>query len=270
MNPKRSLDTDTDRHQRGLAMLCAVEATATPSIIGALSDIAPDLAGFVVDFAYGDIYARPGLGLPERQLITVAALGALGNARPQLKFHLAGALNVGCTPEELVETFIHLSVYAGFPAALNGMFVLQEVLHERGIVPVAADVPAHDRFAVGWDTLKEVDGHAGEKVIAALADIAPALGRFIVEFSFGDIYSRPGLGLLKRELVTVAALAAMGTAAPQLAVHIHGLLNVGGNRELLVESLTHVAVYAGFPAAINAMAVARQVLAERPPEVREA
>lgn len=109
----------------------------------------------------------------------------------------------------------------------------------------------------------DIDGHAGEQVIASLADLAPDLARFIIEFAFGDVYTRVGLNLVQRELVTVAALAAMGTAAAQLKVHMHGLLNVGGTRDQLVEVLIHVAAYAGFPAAINAMLIAQEVLAER-------
>jgi 4-carboxymuconolactone decarboxylase len=252
------------RYQRGLERLCAVEGTSRPSIVDALADIAPDLVTLVIEFAYGDLYGRPALDLPQRQLVTVAALTAMGNARPQLRFHAAGALNVGCSPTELIETLIHLAVYAGFPAALNAIFVLQEVLQERGAMPEPTAVPAvADRYQAGWQALQMVDGHAGERVVAALAGIAPDLGRFIVEFGFGDVYTRPGLSLLQRELVTVAALAAMGTAAPQLAVHLHGVLNVGGSREMVVEVFTHIAAYAGFPAAINAIAVARQVFAER-------
>jgi len=262
--------TDSHRYRRGLEILQKVENTGTPSIVTSLKGLAPDLATLAVSFVYGEIYTRPHLGLPERQLITVAILAALGNAKPQLKFHVAGALNVGCARHEVVESMLHLAVYAGFPAALNGVFAVQEVFRDCGMpdsdagAPQPAFVPgAGGRFDAGWSALRKVDGHAGEEIIAALADIAPDLGRFIIEFGFGDIYTRPGLGLLQRELITVAALAAMGTAAPQLRVHMHGLLNVGGNRDQLVETLIHVAAYAGFPAALNGMSIAGEILAER-------
>ena len=231
--------------------------------------MAPALGTLVVSFVYGQLYGRPDLDLRHRQLVTIATLAALGNAPPQLKFHVAGALQAGCTPLEMVETMIHLAVYAGFPAALNGVFAVQEVLREKGLAPPETDAAAaaasctRDRFADGWKALQRVDGHGGEAVIASLADVAPDLGRFIIEFAFGDVYARPGLGLLERELVTIAALAAMGTAAPQLRVHLHGFLHVGGSREQMVEALVHIAAYAGFPAAINGVAMAREVLAER-------
>lgn len=253
----------------GLDCLCRLEATDRPSIIEALADIAPDLANLAISFVYGQIYPRPHLTLKERQLVTVAALAALGNARPQLKFHLTGALNAGATSTELVELMLHLVVYVGFPAGLNGVFAVREVFTERGITHtptprhVEAGAGGDTRYRNGWEALCRIDGHVGEQIVASLADVAPDLGRFIVEFGFGDIYTRPGLGLIDRELATVALLAALGTAAPQLRVHIHGLLNVGGTREQLVEALIHTAAYAGFPAAINAMLVAKEVLAER-------
>lgn len=254
------------RYLDGLACLCRLEATDRPSIIDALDGVAPDLAQLAISFVYGQIYTRPQLTLKERQLVTVAALAAMGHARPQLKFHIAGALNAGCSSHEMVELMLHLVVYAGFPAGLNGVFAAQEVFTERGLRHVPAPGPAPDdsqRYAAGWEALRRIDGHAGEQVIASLAGLAPDLGRFIIEFGFGDIYTRPGLDLVQRELATVALLAALGTAAPQLKVHVHGLLNVGGTRDQVVETLIHIAAYAGFPAAINAVLVAQEVFAER-------
>ncbi len=123
--------------------------------------------------------------------------------------------------------------------------------------------PSQNRYTQGWDKLKEIDGDAGEKVIESLKDIAPDLGRYIIEFAFGDIYSRPGLDLKSRELATVAALTALGNAQPQLKVHIHGALNVGCTREEVVEVILQMAVYAGFPAALNGIAAAREVFQSR-------
>lgn len=120
-----------------------------------------------------------------------------------------------------------------------------------------------DRYKRGWEKLKEIDGEAGERVIEGLKDIAPDLVRYTIEFPFGDIYSRPGLDLKSREIATVAALTAMGTAAPQLKVHINAALNVGCIREEIVEVIMQMAVYAGFPAALNGMFVAKDVFKER-------
>jgi 4-carboxymuconolactone decarboxylase len=126
------------------------------------------------------------------------------------------------------------------------------------------DERTHDeRYARGWAKLKEIDGHAGERVIEALDTIAPDFARLLIEFPFGDIYSRPALDLKSREIATIAALAALGNAAPQLKVHIEGALNVGCTREEIVEVFIQMAVYAGFPAALNALFAAREVFAAR-------
>lgn len=119
------------------------------------------------------------------------------------------------------------------------------------------------RFEQGLEKLKEIDGQAGERVIDALRTVCPDLGRYVIEFPFGDIYRRPGLDLKSREIATVAALTALGTAGPQLEVHIHGALNVGCSPEQVTEVILQMAVYAGFPAALNGMLIAKSVFTER-------
>lgn len=120
-----------------------------------------------------------------------------------------------------------------------------------------------ERYQTGWKKLAEIDGEQGEKVVEALKDIAPDFADLLIEFPFGDIYSRPGLDLKSREIATVAALTALGNAAPQLKVHVHAALNVGCTREEIIEVMMQMAVYAGFPAALNGLFVAKAVFDER-------
>lgn len=120
---------DTTRFERGLQQLTKIDGEAGQKVIESLQDICPDLARYTIEYPFGDIYSRPGLDLKTREIATVAALTAMGNCAPQLKVHLHAALNVGCTEEELKEVIIQMSGYAGFPAALNGMFALKEVLN---------------------------------------------------------------------------------------------------------------------------------------------
>lgn len=125
------------------------------------------------------------------------------------------------------------------------------------------DIMSHDRYKRGVARLAEIDGAAGEEVISRLADIAPDLGRYIIEYGFGDVYSRPGLDLRTRELASVAALTVMGTARPQLEVHLAAALNVGATVTEIVEIIIQMSLYAGFPASINAISALRTVLEER-------
>jgi 4-carboxymuconolactone decarboxylase len=129
--------------------------------------------------------------------------------------------------------------------------------------PVAAQMPpAEDRYQRGLAQLEMVSGPQGVAVVQSLNDIAPDLGRYIVEFAYGDIFARPGLDVKTREIATVAALTAMGTAQPQLKVHLQAALRVGATQKELVETIMQMIPYAGFPAALNAVAVARDVFAD--------
>ena len=123
--------------------------------------------------------------------------------------------------------------------------------------------PQESRLERGRRALDEIDGKAGHNVITALADIAPDFARYIIEFPFGDIYSRPGLDLRAREIATIAALTALGNASPQLKVHIEAGLNVGLSREEITEVIMQMAVYAGFPAALNGLFAAKEIFALR-------
>ena len=124
---------DNTRYEYGLRNIAAIDGEAGQRVIESLRDIAPDFARYVIEFPFGDIYNRPGLDLKSREIATIAALAALGNAQPQLEVHLHGALNVGCTRTEIVEVLMQMAVYAGFPAALNGLFAAKQVFAERGI-----------------------------------------------------------------------------------------------------------------------------------------
>lgn len=125
------------------------------------------------------------------------------------------------------------------------------------------------RLERGRRALAEIDGEAGERVIDALADIAPDFATYVLEFCFGDIYSRPGLDLRAREIATIAALTALGNATPQLKVHIEAGLNVGLSRDEITEVIIQMAVYAGFPAALNGLFACKEVFAWHPPAAAE-
>lgn len=123
------------------------------------------------------------------------------------------------------------------------------------------------RLDRGRRMLDRIDGEAGQNVIDALGDIAPDFATYLFEYPFGDIMSRPGLGLREREIATVAALCALGTAENQLRVHIQAALNCGVTRVEIIEILMQMSVYAGFPAALNGLMAAKQVFAAASPKI---
>ncbi|MEI7432714.1 MAG: carboxymuconolactone decarboxylase family protein [Methanomicrobiales archaeon] len=122
---------DENRFERGKIQLETMSGTGVHEMLDTLQGVAPDLARYTIEFPYGDVLCRPGLDLKSRQVATVAALTALGNAPVQLNAHISMALNVGCTREEIIEIITQMAVYAGFPAALNGMTVAKDVFADR-------------------------------------------------------------------------------------------------------------------------------------------
>ena len=249
-----------ERYNRGWEKLKEIDGEAGEAVIENLKDVAPDLAKYIIEFSFGDIYSRPRTALQEKEIAVVAALTAMGNAAPQLKVHINGALNVGVSPEELVEVILQMSSYSGFPSAINGINTLKEVLQEKKIdfEPVP-EKQGGDRFTRGVKWLSRLDENQVEVLKENFRDIAPDFTEFVVCFGYGDIYSRNNLGPKMRQIATIAALTAMGTAQPQLAFHIRAGLNVGLTREEITETIILMIVYAGFPAAINGINAAKEV-----------
>ena len=127
-----------DAHARGQKTLDIITGGNSAGALATVREMAPDLGDWITDFAYGQVVSRPQLELKTRELATVAALTALGNAGPQLRAHIKGALNAGAKPEEVLEVVMQMAVYAGFPAALNGVTAVKDVFTERGIKPTSA------------------------------------------------------------------------------------------------------------------------------------
>lgn len=121
------------RFEHGMEQLAAVDGTGGENVIRSLEGIAPDVGKFIVEFAFGDIYTREGLTLQEREMITITSLLTTGGCEPQLEVHINGALNVGITPQKVIETFIQSIPYTGFPKVLNAVFVAKKVFEQRNI-----------------------------------------------------------------------------------------------------------------------------------------
>lgn len=119
-----------DRFARGQRTLASIHGHVGQGVMQTLQDIAPDFARMIIEFPYGDVYARGILSPRERQIATIASLTTQGNADKELKAHIQGALNVGCSRQEVVEVLMQMAVYAGFPAALNGIMVAKELFDE--------------------------------------------------------------------------------------------------------------------------------------------
>ena len=125
---------ENTRFIQGMKQLKAIDGKGGENVIKSLEDIAPDLGKFIVEFAFGDIYTREGLTTKEREMITLSSLLTAGGCEPQLEVHINGALNVGISPEKVIETFLQCIPYTGFPKVLNAVFVAKKVFAERGLI----------------------------------------------------------------------------------------------------------------------------------------
>lgn len=268
---KPSADNGSTRGRIGIEALERLACGDVQAYFDGFAAGSPDLVRLSVSFAYGEILSRDGLAPKEKLLAIISMLTAAGNRAAALRLHLAGALAFGVTQLEIIEVLIQLSVYKGFPAALNAFAVAREVFAAEAqptTMPVIAAPETEgrtERLERGRITLAETSGAAGDAVVHSFDDIAPDLGRMIVEHSYGEVFSRPGIDMKTRELSACAALAAVGSATTEtpLRVHINAALNVGATREEIIETLLNLASYCGYPATQQAVRIASEEFAKR-------
>ncbi len=116
-----SADDRSERLNRALELLERLEPGAPDKVTANLDALSPELTEIILGFAFADVAARPAIDLKTREMMTVAALTAMGTAPGQLEFHVRAALNVGVTREEIIEILLQMAVYAGVPACINGI-----------------------------------------------------------------------------------------------------------------------------------------------------
>lgn len=124
---------EKNRYDRGVQKLTEIDGTGGENVIASLQNVAPDLGTYIIEFAFGDIYCRNGLNLQEREMVTITSLLTAGGCEAQLEVHINGALNVGITPNKVVETFLQCIPYTGFPKVLNAITVAKKVFADREI-----------------------------------------------------------------------------------------------------------------------------------------
>ena len=263
------MSTSNNRYEVGLKNLKIIDKEAGEKVVENLESVSPDLGRYIIEYAFGDIYSRNGLDIKSKEIAVVAALTAMGNSDPQLRVHIHGALNVGCNVAEIQEVILQMSAYSGFPSAINGMIALKEVLAERksegkrdekGIIESSPIPKGSTRYEFGSDNIKKLNKNQVETLEQTFKDISPDMAKFVIEYGFSDIFSRPALNIKYREIATIAALTAMGTAPSQLRFHIRAGLNIGVSQVEIREIMILMSVYSGFPSAINGTLALKEVI----------
>ena len=220
----------------------------------------------------GDIWSREQFSRRDRSLVVITFLTALGR-EVELQQHVSGGLNHGLTRDEIDEIMVQLAPYIGVPFALAGAGVVARTLAaadgkpERSAPPAPAEAKdretrRRDGLAVLQTLLGLPEGTdmspVGDSTVEQLGDA----GDFVVEYAFGDVWSRPQLSRRDRSLVVISALAAQAMEH-ELEIHLRGALNHGVTPAEIEEAMLTLVVYAGFPKAINGIHLARKLFAER-------
>jgi 4-carboxymuconolactone decarboxylase len=266
-------DDGTERHRQGLNALLQLTGGDAQGYVDGFAATSPELARWSIEFAFGEALSRDGLDVKAKLLAIIAMLGAAGNRPAALRLHLAGALTQGVTREEIIELLMQLSVYSGFPSALNAFGLAHEVFTDTGAhaavvspLPSAAAESRTARLERGRATLAKTSGASGDAVVDSFRDLAPDIGRMIVEHAYGEVFSREALDPKTRELTACAALAAVATTTAEipLRVHIHAALNVGASRQDIIETLLNLVSYSGYPVVQQAVRIAGEEFAKRP------
>lgn len=212
-------------------------------------------------YIFGEVFAIGNLDNKTREMLTVTSLAAQ-QTLPQLKAHINAALNVGVSPIELREAIYMEAPFIGFPKTLNAINVMNEVFKERNIqLPLeeTKTVNEENRFEKGFAIQNPV---YGEEIKEALSDLPENMGnevaRLLTEVCFGDFYTRKGLNIKTRELLTISILLSIGKM-DTLKSHIKGNIKVGNSEETIAAAIIQVMPYVGFPNAIEGLKILKKI-----------
>ncbi len=216
-------------------------------------------------YIFGEVFTVGNLDIKTRELLTVTSL-TVQQTLPQLKAHIGGALNAGNTPIAIRETIYQCAPFIGFPKTLNAISVFNEVIKERGLEKELKDTKTTDesnRYKKGYEIQNPIYGDEIVQNMKGLPnDMGGSVAKFLTEVCFGDFYTRDGLDLKTRELMTIALLTTTGNTGV-LRSHIKGNLKAGNSIETITAAIIQVLPYVGFPNCFAALKTVKDVIAEK-------
>jgi len=225
-------------------------------------ELAPDLYRIIDEALFGSIWQRPGLKTEHREMSTLTVLTVLQKEN-QLRRHTGNALNLGLSPPQIIEVFIHAAFYSGIPTALNTLAIAKEVFAERGIdftpqrVFDTTETP-DDLYERGAARRRELMGEPSASALGPVTQAERDFNRLTTEYYWGSVWTRPGLDLESRSICTLSALTALGREGP-LRSHIRGALNIGLTQEQILEVFIHTTFYCGLPFTRAAIDLANEI-----------
>jgi len=222
-----------------------------------VKSVAPALEEYTQDRLYGQVWNRAGLNKRDRSLVTIAAMIARGQS-PALVYYADQAIVNGVKPAEISEAITHLAYYTGWGNAMAAVGPVGEVFAKHKIGD--DQLPAENPTPLPID--KAAEAKRAEAVSSNFGTTAPALVDYTTEYLFNDLWLRPDLAPRDRSLITVAALIANNQVG-QISFHLNRAMDNGLTQVQASEVITHLAFYVGWPNAMSALPVAKEVFAQR-------
>ena len=223
----------------------------------------PDLIAMKERLVYGEIVERGTLNDHQRMLVTLVALAA-SRTLEEMKIQTEAALRVGLSPVEIKEALYQCAPYIGFPGTESALRRVNEAFVEKGIpLPVEsqATVTEESRFRDGLTAQKAIFGDSIDKMHASAPEgQKDIMVNCLSAFCFGDFYTRKGLDLKTRELLTFSIVSALGGCEAQVKAHVQGNANMGNTRQNLIDALAQMLPYIGFPRTLNALGCVNAVM----------
>lgn len=226
-----------------------------PGHKSALKVTDPELIEVFDNFAFDEVPRYGGLDERTRLMIVLASMIAC-QAAGEYRVMLGGALNIGVTPAEAKEIVYQAVPYLGISKVFDFLHATNDVLKERGVaLPLEgqATTTPETRREKGLALSKSVFGAAIDKMYKDSPADEIHIQEYLSANCFGDYYTRKGLDIKTRELLTFAFLLSLGGCEPQLKGHIQGNIAVGNDRKILLAAVTQLLPYVGYPRTLNAM-----------------
>jgi 4-carboxymuconolactone decarboxylase len=229
-----------------------------PGHVSTLAVTDPELVEIFDNFAFDEVLGYGNLDTRTRLMVQLASMIAT-QALGEYRVMLGAALTVGVTPIEAKEIVYQAVPYVGMAKVFDFIHATNDVLTERGIqLPLEGQstTTPESRAEKGLAVQKEIVG-AGriDQMYAAAAPDESHFQRFLSANCFGDHYTRTGIDVRTRELLTFAMLISMGGCEPQVRGHVAANLNVGNERGVLLGVITQLLPFIGYPRTLNALAV---------------
>ena len=221
-----------------------------------LSNTDPDFSEILNKFIFGEVYNHGKLTDKQRILIILAVLTA-NQTFTDFKKYVKAGLKTGLSPEEIKEALYQCAPYTGFPKALKAVKKANKVFRKKGVeLPVKSQkkTDENNRFEEGMKVQEQIFGGKIREMHQNAPENQKHIQNYLSAMCFGDFYTRSGLDLKMRELLTLCILSSLGGCENQLRSHVNGNLSIGNDKELLIEALTQCMPYIGFPRTLNALA----------------